>query len=120
MQIFGLEFFHIDAGDHSAMSDEQNLVAKQGLECTAARFAGNHLFDAVLDGLQPRQCPDFINISDWIGNDCRGRVQQVRDLGLQCLVCLANLIERPSDCLLRLAYRLPDKIRACHDHDQYQ
>src|SRR5215216_1812685 len=102
------------------MSHKQDLVAKQGLESAPAGFASNHLLDAVLDGFQSRQCPDFVNISDGIGNNCRCWIQQVRDLSLQCLVGLADLSERPSYRLLSLAYSLPNKIRAGHDHDQYQ
>src|SRR5215213_11943996 len=99
------------------MSDEQDLVAKQGLKGTATGFASNYLLDAVLNGFESRQRPDLVNVCDGIGNDGRGWVQQVRDLGLQCLICLTDLIEWPSDCLLSLAYRLDDKIGACHDHD---
>jgi hypothetical protein len=80
--VFGLEFFHVDAGDDSAVTDEQNFVTKQGLERTAARFAGDHFFDAVLDRLKTRQRAYFVDIGDGVRDNRRRWVEQVRHLRL--------------------------------------
>jgi len=99
------------------MPDKQNLIAKQGLKSSAARFACDHLFNTILDCFQPRQCPNLIDICHWVWDDRWSWMQQVRHLGLHRLVLLAERLKWRRCCLRSTAHSLNNKISRHSNYD---